>query len=322
MKKVVFFGSNDDVLDQMYKDVSIRNDVLYKKGMLNLHCVVLRICFFIYFSRKINKFIKLPFKEKWFNYFIPNNITLSNSVNFIFTKDNFRYLEQGYAIFLKRKYPNSKIILLFLDVHGLRGYNFEAISGLYDTAFVFDKSEAEAHSISYYPLCYSRSKFENEDKIYDICFIGKNKGRIDKIYKIYNESKDKNLIMKVIICGEKDLSLKKKYPEFEFVNSIPYHEAVEIISKSKYNLEICLEDTSSISIRLYEAIIFNQGLITNNADIVSSEYYDESFVKIIDFQKLDLTFAKEKEEFNNEHLKNEISPLKLIEYILKSKKVY
>lgn len=314
MKEIIFVGSTDPVLHQMYKDLEVNTSILYQRGIKNFNNKFLKFIFKICFSKKINNYISIPFKQKWFEYIFPKNIIISDSALFIFTKDNFKYLELGFAKYLKKNYPRCKIILLFLDIHGLRGYDFSALEGLFDDAIVFDESEAKKYGITYYPLCYSRSKYENLNKIYDICFIGQDKGRINKIYEIFNKAKATNLKMKVIICGE--FNNKNKYPEFEFIDSISYDEALKYISQSKFNLEICLEDTTSISIRLYEAIMFNQGLITNNSNIINSPYYDKSYIyNINDFDNLDLSFVNEfKGISENLGLKDKISPLRFIEY--------
>ena len=315
MKKVIFFGSTGDVLHQMYKDLELEEDILYKRGILNLNSRLLTFIFTIFFSKKINNYIKIPFKKLWFKYFIPRDIVIAPSPIFIFTKDNFRYLEQGYAKYLKKIYPNCRIILLFLDVHGLRGYDFKLLNNLYDDAFVFDEKEAKKYSISYYPLCYSKSQFDLSKKIYDICFIGQDKGRINKINKIYQQAKSIGLNMKVIICGSDNKDNVTKYPDFEFIDSISYNATMKYISQSKFNLEVCLNDTTSISIRLYEAIMFNQGLITNNLYVKNSPYFDNSYVYIIDLENIDLSFVKNFKEVDSPKLKEKINPLRFIEYI-------
>ena len=121
--------------------------------------------------------------------------------------------------------------------------------------------------------------------------------------------------MKIIVCGK--CARKREYSntEIEFVDSIPYKKVLEIISKAKFNLEICLTDTASISIRLYEAIMFNQGLITNNLAIMNSPYYNSSFVHILDFDNIDLSFIKDFELKENTILKEKISPLTFIDYL-------
>lgn len=313
MKKIVFFGSDDDVIDQMYKDLEKNESVLYKKGIINVKSRVLRFIFLITFSKKINQFLNIPFKKIWYKHFLEIKIIETGEPIFIFTKDNLKYLEFGFAKYLKNLYPNCKIILLFLDIHGLRGYDFSALSGLYDCAYTFDEIEAEKYSINYYPLCYSHSEFEKSEKIYDLCFIGQDKGRIDKIYSLFKVAKKNGFKTKIIICGECDK--KNEYPEFEYVEHISYKQALEFISQSKYNVEICLEDTTSISIRLYEAIMFNQGLITNNHSINKSPYYSNKFVHTIDFNNINLDFINEYKKMDNGLLKERISPLEFIKYL-------
>ena len=310
MKNIIFFGSDDDVINQMYKDLETNENVLYKKGIINLKNKFLKLIFSITFSKKINQFLKIPFKKNWFKYSLEKEINISKKPIFIFTKDNLKYLEFGFANYLKKLYPKCKIVLLFLDIHGLRGYDFNTLNGLYDYAYTFDELEAKKYSINYYPLCYSHSEYEDIEKKYDICFIGQDKGRIDKIYSLFLNAKKCGLKTKIIICGKCDK--KSKYPEFEYVDHISYNDALKFISQSKYNVEICLQDTTSISIRLYEAIMFNQGLITNNSYISKSPYYDDSFVHIIDFDNINLDFINGYKKKENSILKEKISPLGFI----------
>ena len=120
MKEIIFVGSTDPVLHQMYKDLEVNTSILYQRGIKNFNNKFLKFIFKICFSKKINNYISIPFKQKWFEYIFPKNIIISDSALFIFTKDNFKYLELGFAKYLKKNYPRCKIILLFLDIHLLK----------------------------------------------------------------------------------------------------------------------------------------------------------------------------------------------------------
>ncbi|MEG0826060.1 MAG: hypothetical protein RR404_01180 [Bacilli bacterium] len=310
----IFFGSDDIVIDKMYRDINNHNRAIYKKGMYNSDIRFLKFLFKVSFNHISGKWLPYNIKKIWFKYIMGYDNISENAV-FVFTRDNIRYLELGFRKYLKTHYKKCKIIALFLDIDGLRKFDERKINKFIDDSYVFDNEEAKDKHIKFYPLCYSKVEVENNKKEIDICFIGQDKGRLEDLYKVYKQAKKLNLRTAFYICGEY-CEKYRNYPGIKFVENMEYEEVLKIISKSKYNLEMCLSNTSAITIRLYESISFSLGLITNNEKVRKSPYYDAEFIKICNFDNIDLSFANEEVTYDFNSLKQKINPVAFVDYLL------
>ena len=170
--------------------------------------------------------------------------------------------------------------------------------------WTFDKIEAENTEIKYSSQFYWRRKEGiNEDEIYDLYFIGQDKGRAKRIFEIKNLLK--KIKFKIIIILNKyrkegieyffkEKNIKRNYS----LKNIPYENVVEDIKKSKVILELTKKEQSGLTLRALEALFFEKKLITDNENIKKYDFYNSNNIFILkNNDKLDLKKELEIEDF-------------------------
>lgn len=152
----------------------------------------------------------------------------------------------------------------------------------YFPTYSFDKNDCKMYSIKYAPMVYSRDAVirGNGKEIYDVVFVGKDKGRVDLLFELYNRFISIGLKCNFLILGEE----KKEYVRdgFEFIDKyLSYSENSGLIRKSKAVLDIQQRGQEGLTIRVVETMFFNKKIITNKQDIGSYDFFDKNNVLIL-----------------------------------------
>lgn len=227
--------------------------------------------------------------------------------------ENENFLKSDYVIFfdifekeivdlLREKTKDTKEIFWIWNKIDHKYIN--ELKKISKNVWTFDKTEAEKTKIKYSSQFYWRKKEEiNNDEIYDLYFIGQDKGRAKRIFEI----KDllKKIEFKIIIILNKyrkegieyffkEKNIKKNYS----LKNIPYEDVVEDIKKSKVILELTKKEQSGLTLRALEALFFDKKLITDNENIKEYDFYNPNNIFILrNNDKLDKKKEIEIEEF-------------------------
>lgn len=162
--------------------------------------------------------------------------------------------------------------------------------------YSFDKFDCNKYDLSYAPMVYCENAVElNNEKIdnnkYDVCFVGKDKGRTDYLYNLYQKFTEKKVKCKFYILGNKIEEYESS--GFCFIsNYMSYKDSRELINSSKAVLDIQQEGQEGITIRIVEALFCNKKVITNKVNIADYDFYSnknifclgvDNFDNIVDF---------------------------------------
>lgn len=158
----------------------------------------------------------------------------------------------------------------------------------------FDNIDCKKYGINFNHQYYCKSYVLKHEVplIYDIYFVGVDKGRTEQLLSLYYTWKDKKLNVLFQIVGGKN----KELPDEVKSNYLDYRDIRINIKKSKAILEIVQEGQGGPSLRTMEAIFFDKKLITNNAYIVNEEFFCEQNIFVLgirDINEID-DFLKEK----------------------------
>lgn len=152
--------------------------------------------------------------------------------------------------------------------------------------YSFDMADCNKFKIKKYnQYCSGYEQLQvtiTNDEIFDLYFLGLDKGRVENVTKIveslplyssnvifiYNPIDFFDFIQKKIGC--------KKF------NYIPYKKHLSYILESKVILDIVQDGQSGITMRTLEAIISNKKVITNNKNILNEKFYNEKQIFIVD----------------------------------------
>lgn len=236
--------------------------------------------------------------------------------------ENKNFLKSDYVVFfdifekeivdlIREKTKDTKEIFWIWNKIDYKHIN--ELKKISKNVWTFDKTEAEKTKIKYSSQFYWRKKEEiNNDEIYDLYFIGQDKGRAERIFEI------KNLLKKIefriiIVLNKyrkewikyffKEKNIKKNYS----LKNLSYENVVEDIKKSKVILELTKKEQSGLTLRALEALFFEKKLITDNENIKEYDFYNPNNIFILrNNDKLDQKkeieirdfFSKEKEKID------------------------
>lgn len=196
---------------------------------------------------------------------------------FIYYTHYLQEIRNDIVRYIRKKYPDSKHVFFFADPAQVKSETIDFLRspevGM-DAIGVFDYNMAIKYNIEHWPNIYPHKKESVGNVIYDLCFVGVDKGRKDTIEKIAEECKEKEIkIAFYLKTDDKD----KKETNINYIDELmPYRDVVEITQKSKCILELDIPEYHTCTLRMQEAIIFNKKILTNNKEVCSMPYFKDS----------------------------------------------
>ncbi len=140
---------------------------------------------------------------------------------------------------------------------------------LIDEFYTFDEEDSKKYAIKYNAQFYTdKIKLKSVKEKYDICFLGRDKGRsetINQLIDVFNKCELKQDIR--VINDER--------------NFMPYKKYLKMIENSKCILDIVSNNQKGASLRVMESIFFKKKLITNNTNVVNYDFYDKQNIFVI-----------------------------------------
>jgi|GEM_PF-2101156 len=283
MYKFVFVGSLYDYNTYIEKEIAKSNKNVFTCESLNksLHGFSY-ILYKLHNSSKINKFVRLPFRNVWVKKILDKETSAALKSNdkicFIYS-GGINYLQMGFIDYLKHRYPNSKYVFYFTDLVEVYMRNnpdfFKKYAGSFDLLITYNEIDADKYKIHLAPpRIISFSYVEDDPSIEpsDVFFVGREKGRLQELLKIYE------------LCVENGLKCdfhimdvpreKQRYADNITYNQfMSYEEVLKHCKRAKCILNYIQKGAVGITLRDYEAIGMNKFLMTNNPAIKTSAFY-------------------------------------------------
>lgn len=140
----------------------------------------------------------------------------------------------------------------------------------------FDKKDCKVFDMQYNSTYYipvdKDDKKHISDKKYDICYIGRDKGRLKELKVLEKRYKKIGLKTYFYIVATKPYYLNAK----KLKKPIDYEKVIEIVRRSKAILDINQDGQIGLSLRCMESLFENKKLITNNKGIYKENFYNDS----------------------------------------------
>lgn len=172
--------------------------------------------------------------------------------------------------------------------------------------------------MTYYHTVFSSVNIPRTQPIYDVLFIGKDKGRVPFLIKLHSKLSYYGLRCKFIVLDEPNIR-RIESGEIEYIKKLlKYPEVLEYVQKSRCLLELMQPDAVGQTYRTLEAIAFNKNLLTNNAAFIESELYDPAYISIINSEddiSEEIIHNITKTNIGTNPLSSKISPKGLISFI-------
>lgn len=314
----LLFGSKADYGKIRMNDILDNTKVRYVEPPLWKKNEILEFFHKFHHSRKMNKYVDIPFKNVWYKLYYDRNFIVDNSeICFIFEEYSPHPYNIGFLNYLKQKYEKGKfVIILSNPINENSVQKLSYLKEMFDLIITWDKEDAEKYNLNYHQSHYSKLPIDANKTIKsDVFFIGAEKGRLDKILKVYELLKENGFTCDFNIVGVKD-SQKVYEDEIKYNIPIPYVEVIKRVQNSKCILEILQNGQSAPTLRTLEAITYNKKLLTNNISILNETFYSKEYISVFsDVNTIDLNFLRRNIGEIDYNYYESISPKALLNFI-------
>jgi hypothetical protein len=192
----------------------------------------------------------------------------------IFTQDD------KIVHFIKSINPAIRLILWYGDPV-FRVFDPNKLSNTLCEKWSFDKNDALKFGMRFNPqYFFDNMEMSKSDIIYDILFVGRDKGRRHMIDSLEKEMLAADIKTYFYIV-DNNLKFRNSRP------IVPYEKYLTLLSKSKSILDIVQPGQSGLTFRPMESLFFRKKLITNDASIKTQDFYHPSNVFIVGENKVE-----------------------------------
>lgn len=272
------------------------------------------------FSKQVNKIFKNPFSQIVYPRIYSHNFSQDEPICFLLFGHLKYVINSSYLDYLRRTYPSCKLVLYMQDlVIRFPEIDIEECKKKFDLVLSYDKGDCEKYNLLFHPTPMSYVEIKTNGSIpnSDVYFLGLAKGRYEEICKVFKKCQDLGLI-----CDFHVLHIPKDAEKIDGIkydeNYMSYEENLMRVQKCKCILEVMQPNADGFTPRLWESIMYDRHLISNNMAIPKSKYYDaQNIITIEDF----LAGTKELNLWVNgptkadSTIKSLLSPRHLIDFI-------
>lgn len=247
-------------------------------------------------SKKLNKLTFGLARRLYLHYYmLPKKLRCLcqeyDSITVLFHNASLRRTRYPEELFQMMKQKNVRYTLLYLDScidEVVCGYaNILREKEIFDEVFTIDPLDAQQFRMKLCLTPYSKIDFEERGINQHLFFCGQNKGRMYQLYQIWQGAKKNDVEIRF------DLTFCREFQDF-FENdlSVHFHDRyrtyqdtlIDCLS-SNCILDIVQKGQNALTLRPYEAVVYNKKLLTNNKNIYFFKYYDERYMRY--FEKID-----------------------------------
>ncbi|HFI0796560.1 TPA: hypothetical protein ACGO6M_002218, partial [Streptococcus suis] len=232
-----------------------------------------------------------------------------------------------YFKYIKRKNSDDKLVMYFGDTikskkKVVKNLAISKLKSEVNQIFSYNWDDVREYGLKYLPVSYSKindfSIIPTKNK-HDVIFIGASRDRYEEIVDLYKQIKNTNLKYFFYVVKSNNESDSFNDPNFILTNkTLNFFDYMGYVKSSKWIIELLDPGTVGTTLRFWDAIMYNKGLITNNKQVMQSQFYDSD--NIIIYEKSnDIDLSK---LLNGKHIdysyNGENSPRKFLEVVKSS----
>lgn len=315
--KYVIFQPPYDYYDITYHDVKNEANVQFINQYPAFGGIIAKKLCLLHRSSKYNRYFRLPFQSVWNPLYFRNKFRDNKHLCFLFSA-GVAYLEKyGFVSYLKKKYPEAKFVCFYQDIiSSVRNYSFDDIRKIFDYVISYDLDEADQNGLIFHNTVFSNYPVPGNDNIEnsDVYFVGAAKDRYDKIISVFEYLTSLGLKCDFNIIGVPDE--KQLYKDkIHYISRLSYIENLQHVVKTKIVLEMMQNNAVGASLRVWESIMYEKHLLTNNVGIKRLDVYNPNYMHLIETGKLNIREWVNKDVFYDGDVKDSIKPYRLLEFI-------
>ncbi len=304
-----------------YKDImDIYNVNYFPSYKIGLDNYIDKFLSKLTFSYKVNKILKNPFKSYTYKKIYKHTFYNKDNLCFVLFSCNHQIINSSYLDYLKQTFHNAKLVLFWHDIVKVNKYlNISYLKDKFDLILSYDYNDAKKYGFEYYPTPYSNYTIEDDQNIpfSDIYFAGYAKTRYKKILSIYEQCMNEGLKCDFYLFRMP--SYERLYADnIKYDQPLSYIENLKHIKRTKCLLEIIQEGAIGFTPRVWESIMYDKHLLTDNLFVKKSIFYNKNNMHII--KKTNLSDLLSKKVIYSSVQKEKLSPIHFIQFIDKKLK--
>lgn len=220
----------------------------------------------------------------------------------------------------KERWPNIQYVLFYIDPlsRGAAIYaNYLRERSAFDVVYSFDQLDARENGLLFWRTPYSViPELQEIQPNKDLYFTGVSGGRYSLLHEISvtGTQQGANIEMDVVLLPpDKDFS--QSTPTFRLhqpSDLTPYRTVLEKTLEARCILDVVRPNQTGLSLRAYEAVVYNRKLLTNNPSILTFPFYDPRYMRCFrTVDDIDWDWVKEDIPVDY-HYSGEFSPVNLL----------
>lgn len=317
MNRYVFFAPHHDYFRVAFDDIIDIPGVHYQRDFLYSTTRLKKFLHSLHIFRGIAQKINPPFREIWYKQYFPEEPNEGDRYYFVFFYNWHKICEGGFINYLRKRFDGCKCILYLCDINLAKSIDMEKMKGLFDHIMLFERNYAEQCGIDYFPLVYSEGlkHVPMKERDIDLLFVGKAKGRYDFLKQVYDRM-TANGVHCEFYLSHIDQKVEEGDVGIHIVDHVPYEENIRLLKRAKCVLDIVPPGTNCSTLRMSEAMYYNNRVITNNKYIVDEAFYSSDLISVYSTaEDMDIAFLKQ--EYGEVIYKgrDEISPKALLRHL-------
>ena len=303
-----------------YRDLFALPNVLYLRDYRQtIKSPLARLMTRLTFSQKINNIMAYPFRNFTFPRLLSFGFPEDKPLCFILFGINAFLFQSPYFSYLKHQYPQAKFVLYLQDIVA-RNKTLDVIYAKqqFNYIFSYDKGDCKKYGFIYHPTPYSLYSIPENPAINesDLFFCGKGKDRCETIQSIYKLCTEKGLVCDFYITDVPPTL--SRMDGIHYNRSLSYIEYLMHVKKTKCILEIMQSGADGFTPRLWESIVFNKHLLSNNSELTHSPFFRTQYVHLLQDNNNSVNeWINEPVEAPTSKILESISPRTLIDHIEK-----
>lgn len=266
-----------------------------------------------FFSKLYNKYLfkfgKLKVKKSYFKdkIVIFTNESIQNVSNRLLLKIR-KQAKAVVLFFIDELFNNYKSVQRAKDIIKDNGKFF-------DLVYTFSPKDAENYSINLNESYYSRLNTASDEHASGLFFVGSLKNRGGILQDTFNLLNSNGVNCNFIISASRENRTNKNFD----YRTVSYKECIRNVLSANCILDIADERQTGMTLRYYEAVVYNKKLLTNNVNVKNMPYYDERYMKIFkdvnDIKNIGFEWFKNNDEIDYGY-KGEFEPVNFLKNIL------
>ena len=271
----------NQVMFLSWRTASELRDLLIPEGVACRNLYKFPASFILACIRTLWFKLKLPYVKIWFDNKIRNQEGVIIVLDAMIHEKIFRHLRENN--------PKARLILYYANKIAKKTNYIKQAQDFGWEVWTFNQVDADNYQLKlnhgfFSPIYFSRFKSELPD-IYDIAFIGRDKGRMDYIQNLKEHPALKGLNWYLYFVAD---SFYKRYMNTNYNKYISYEKMLKIHARSAAILDIQVEGSKGFILRTIEALYFKKKIITNNSLIAQADFYHPNNIFILDVDDISL----------------------------------